>query len=104
MAKKIVEIDINRSHNFFLCRFLSKDIGNRNSSMIDIDYYRLSFYRLTGYQQLPTLLDVTCCVRLHTVTLLRVVGGCLASHTDVRDTFLPHVRVGCLYTRLLSKT
>ena len=27
-------------------------------------------------QQLPTLLDVTCCVRLH--TLLHVVGSCCA--------------------------
>ena len=30
-------------------------------------------------QQLPTLLDVTCCVRLHTrCMLLRVVGSCSA--------------------------
>ena len=32
---------------FFLYRFLSIDIGNQYSSMIDIDYYRLSVYRLT---------------------------------------------------------
>ena len=31
------EIDINRSHNVSLDRFLSIDIGNRYSSMIDID-------------------------------------------------------------------
>ena len=47
MDKKIIIdfylkiIDINRSHNFFLYRFLSIDIGNRYSSMIDIGYYRL---------------------------------------------------------------
>ena len=27
--------------NFFLYRFLSIDVGNRYSSMIDIDFYRL---------------------------------------------------------------
>ena len=34
--------------------------------------------RSIGGQQLPTLLDVTCCVRLHTLlhTLLHVVGCC----------------------------
>ena len=47
MDKKIIIdlylkiIDINGSHNFFLYRFLSIDIGNRYSSMIDVDYYRL---------------------------------------------------------------
>ena len=34
-------IDINWSHNFFLYRFLSIDVGNPYSSMIDIDYYQL---------------------------------------------------------------
>ena len=47
----MLKIDINRSHNFFLYRFLSIDIGNRYSSMVDIDSrndcYRLSVYRLT---------------------------------------------------------
>ena len=38
-------MDINGSHNLFL-RFLSIDIGNRYSSMIDIDYYRLSIIGL----------------------------------------------------------
>ena len=35
-------------------------------------------------QQLPTLLDVTCCVRLH--TLLRVVGSCGAKF-ETSQTF-----------------
>ena len=35
--RSLSEIDINRSHNFFLDRFLSIDIGNRYSSMVDID-------------------------------------------------------------------
>ena len=43
MVKKIIDfyrkiIDINP--NFFLYRFLSIDVGNRYSSMIDIDCYR----------------------------------------------------------------
>ena len=37
-------------------------------------------------QQLPTLLDVTCCVRLH--TLLHVVGCCCAKFETGR-TFRP---------------
>ena len=36
-------------------------------------------------QQLPTLLDVTCCVRLH--TLLHVVGCCAKFETG--QTFQP---------------
>ena len=32
-------MNINKNHNFFLDRFLSIDIGNRYSSIIDIDYY-----------------------------------------------------------------
>ena len=35
-------------------------------------------------QQLPTLLDATYCVRLHTDTLLHVVGSCcIRLHTTV---------------------
>ena len=37
-------------------------------------------------QQLPTLLDVTCCVRLH--TLLHVVGCCCAKF-ETGQTFRP---------------
>ena len=37
-------------------------------------------------QQLPTLLDVTCCVRLH--TLLHVVGCCCAKF-ETGETFHP---------------
>ena len=37
-------------------------------------------------QQLPTLLDVTCCVRLH--TLLHVVGCCCAKF-ETDQTFQP---------------
>ena len=37
-------------------------------------------------QQLPTLLDVTCCVRLH--TLLHVVGCCCAKF-ETGGTFRP---------------
>ena len=37
-------------------------------------------------QQLPTLLDVTCCVRLH--TLLHVVG-CCCTKFETRQTFQP---------------
>ena len=40
-------IDINQSHKFFfLYGFVSIDIENEYSSMIDIDYYRWSVYRL----------------------------------------------------------
>ena len=42
--------------------------------------------RIIVGQQLPTLLNVTCCVRLH--TLLHVVGCCCAKF-ETRQTFEP---------------
>ena len=44
------------------------------------------------YQQLPTLLDVTCCARLH--TLLHVVGCCcvLLRKVETGQTFQPTTR------------
>ena len=45
-----------------VAKFASVEINLNRRNMVD--------------QQLPTLLDVTCCVRLH--TLLRIVGSCCA--------------------------
>ena len=68
---------------------LAKDIANHSyvpntpltQALIPLSYNELSVRikpRANGRnivgQQLPTLLDVTCCVRLH--TLLHVVGCC----------------------------
>ena len=52
-------------------------VSNEISLLLNAILVSANRHNIVG-QQLPTLLDVTCCVRLHTLLLMRVVGSCCA--------------------------
>ena len=61
-------------------------VSNEISLLLNAIHVRANRHNIVG-QQLPTLLDVICCVRLHTLLLLCVVGSCCGK-LETGQTFI----------------